>query len=214
MTNSQSSRAERLAAERASSGRPARPSDGGIDPRAGMRSTTASIHSLHSFDRKSDQVNRPSIGRRIFRTITRFVVTVLIGVGGTLAWQSYGDTAREMVAARAPTLAWLVAPTRSPAVAASPNPAQPALVASNLDAMRRSLDLLTARQEQVAENLTAFTCCRGGRPAEDVVHASISCHGPDLPASGSGSAAKSHATQGAVVCCAVRSSENPLSAAG
>lgn len=156
MTNSQSSRAERLAAERASSGRPARPPDGGIDPRAGMRSTTASIHSLHSFDRKSDQVNRPSIGRRIFRTITRFVVTVLIGVGGTLAWQSYGDTAREMVVARAPTLAWLVAPTRSPAVAASPNPAQPALVASNLDAMRRSLDLLTTRQEQVAENLTAL----------------------------------------------------------
>lgn len=155
MTNLQGSRAEWLTAERASSGRPARAPDAGIDPRAGMRSTTASIHSLRAFG-KSDQVKRPSIGRRIFRTVTRFVLTVLIGVGGTLAWQSYGDAAREMVAARAPTLAWLVAPTRSPAVAASPNPAQPALVASNLDAMRRSLDLLTARQEQVVQNLAAL----------------------------------------------------------
>jgi hypothetical protein len=33
---------------------------------------------------------------------------VLIGVGGTLAWQFYGDAAREVVIVRAPTLAWLL----------------------------------------------------------------------------------------------------------
>jgi len=38
----------------------------------------------------------------------RFVIAVLIGVDTTLAWQSYGDEARNMVVARAPTLAWLL----------------------------------------------------------------------------------------------------------
>ena len=35
---------------------------------------------------------RPSIGRRIFRTLTRFSIAVLIGVGATLGWQSYGGS--------------------------------------------------------------------------------------------------------------------------
>ena len=51
---------------------------------------------------------RPSVRRRPFRALVRVVIAVLIGVGGTLAWQSYGDVAREMLAARAPGLAeWL-----------------------------------------------------------------------------------------------------------
>ena len=51
---------------------------------------------------------RPSIGRRIFRTLTRFIVAVLIGVGLTLAWQSYGEQAKEMVRIWVPSLAWLL----------------------------------------------------------------------------------------------------------
>jgi hypothetical protein len=124
-----------------------------------MRSATASVHTLHSFGRRGDQVvgNRPSIGRRIFRTLTRFVVTVLIGVGGTLAWQSYGDVAREMVMARAPTLAWLLPPTRLPPVFASANPGQqPVPAASSLDAVRRSVEQIAARQEQMAQSLAAL----------------------------------------------------------
>src|SRR6266576_2267548 len=78
--------------------------------------------------------DRLSVGRRIFRGLTRFFIAILIGVGGTLAWQSYGDVAREMVIVRAPTLAWLlsVSTTKSPAVAATspapvpqPKPPQP-----------------------------------------------------------------------------------------
>jgi len=78
-----------------------------------MRTATASVHTLHAFGRKGDEMERrrPSIGRRIFRALTRFIVTVLIGVGGTLAWQSYGDAAKTMVAAHSPTLAWLLPPT-------------------------------------------------------------------------------------------------------
>jgi hypothetical protein len=148
MIHTQSSRSEKeRPTPRAPEARDAR-----IDPRSDMRSTTASIHSLHAFGRKGEQRERPSVGRRIFRTLTRFVVTVLIGVGGTLAWQSYGDMAREMVAAQAPALAWL-APSRSPA-AASTNPAQqPALVAANLDALRRYVEQLAARQDQIAQSL-------------------------------------------------------------
>jgi hypothetical protein len=69
-----------------------------------------SIPSPRFGSRRDDQVasNRPSFSRRVFRTITRFFIAVFIGVGATLAWQSYGDAAREMVAERAPTLAWLL----------------------------------------------------------------------------------------------------------
>lgn len=39
----------------------------------------------------------PSLGKRMFRTSARFLIAVLIGVGATLAWQSYRGEAREMV---------------------------------------------------------------------------------------------------------------------
>ena len=82
-----------------------------------------SIYSPHSSSFRDSQVasGRPSIGMRIFRTVTRFFIAVLIGVGATLAWQSHGDAAREMLLTRAPTLAWLlpVSTTKSPVVAAT-----------------------------------------------------------------------------------------------
>src|SRR5215472_15485338 len=37
---------------------------------------------------------RPSLARRAFRALVRFAIVVGIGVGGTLAWQSYGDVAQ------------------------------------------------------------------------------------------------------------------------
>ena len=104
--------------------------------------------------------DRPSIGRRIFRTLTWFFIAVLIGIGATLAWQSHGDAAREMVVARAPTLAWLlsVSATKSPAVAAtSPDPVQQLEpLASNLDVVRRSVEQLAAKQEQMAQNIATL----------------------------------------------------------
>ena len=111
---------------------------------------------------------RPPLGRRIFRALTRFLITVLIGVGGTLAWQS--DTAREMLVARAPTLAWLlsVPTTNSSAMAAtsisatsmaatSADPVQ-ALgpLTSNLDAVRRSVEQLADKQDQMAQNIATL----------------------------------------------------------
>lgn len=124
-----------------------------FDQRDGTRSRTASIHSIHAFGRKGDQPVgvRPTRARGILRTVSRFVIAVLIGVGGTLAWQSYGNVAREMVATRAPTLGWLLSyvPTKSPA--ASPNPA-----ASGLDTLRRSVEQLALRQDEMARYMMAL----------------------------------------------------------
>ncbi|UPK06047.1 hypothetical protein [Bradyrhizobium sp. 170] len=103
---------------------------------------------------------RPSIGRRILRTLTRFSIAVLIGVGATLGWQSYGDAAKEMLIAQAPALAWVlsVSTTKSPVVAAtSADPMrQLAPLASNLDVVRRNVEQLAAKQEQMAQNIAAL----------------------------------------------------------
>ena len=130
--------------------------------RIGIRPVKPSIHSPRSSSLRDDQVasDRPPVGRRLLRTLTRFFIAVLIGVGGTLAWQSQGDAAREMVVARAPTLAWLlsVSTTKSPAVAAtSPDPVQQlGPLASNLDIVRRSVEQLAAKQDQMAQTIAAL----------------------------------------------------------
>src|SRR5260370_41615637 len=77
---------------------------GARDPN--MRPVKPSIHSPRSSILKHDQVasDRPSVGRRIFRTLIRFFIAVLIGVGGTLPEHAHGDAPRQMVVPRAPTV--------------------------------------------------------------------------------------------------------------
>jgi hypothetical protein len=152
---------ERPTAERPASGRSARDSDARSNPRIDRRPTKLSIDSpSYRFGEGPLASGRPSIGRRIFRALARFSITVLIGVGVTLGWQSYGDVAKEMLVARAPTLAWVlpVLPTKSPVVAAtSPDPMQQlGPLASNLDVVRRNVEQLAARQEQMAQSIAAM----------------------------------------------------------
>ena len=153
---------EWLTAEETSSGGPARDLHARSDQRVGTRPMKPSIRSPRPSGLNDDQVasDRPSIGRRIFRTLTRFIIAVLIGIGATLAWQSHGDAAREMVVARAPSLGWLlsVSTTKSPAVAATAPDPLPQLVplASNIDAVRRSVEQLAAKQEQMAQNIATL----------------------------------------------------------
>jgi hypothetical protein len=145
---------ERQMAGQASPSRSARDRlDGRFDQRAG----TASIHSINSFGRNGDLAVSARPPRRILRRLIRFVVAVVIGIGGTLAWQSYGDVAKELAATRAPTLGWLLSyvPTNPPAVAVSRNPALQ-LPAPGLDALRRSVELLASRQDQMAQNIAAL----------------------------------------------------------
>ena len=136
------------------SGRFARELDSRGEPRFGKRPSSASIHAL------PPPRARSSIGRRMLRAVTKFVITVLIGVGATLGWQAYGDTAKQMLAARAPQLAPLLAwlPARAPAVVATP--AGPALqlepLAANLEFVRRSVEQVALKQEQIIRNVAAL----------------------------------------------------------
>jgi hypothetical protein len=114
----------------------------------------------HRFGEGPLTSGRPSIARRIFSTFTRFSIAVLIGVGATLGWQSYGDAVKQMLVARSPTLAWVLpASTRTaPVVAAtSTDPMQQlAPLASNLDVVRRNVEQLAAKQEQMAQSMAAM----------------------------------------------------------
>jgi hypothetical protein len=56
---------------------------------------------------------RPSVGKRALIALVRFLVIFCIGISGTLAWQSYGDQVREMIASSHQQLSWLASHKRS-----------------------------------------------------------------------------------------------------
>lgn len=107
--------------------------------------------------RPVDLDTRTSLGKRASRTLARFLITFCIGVAATLAWQFYGDVARQMIANSYPQLGWL-APQAAPLAQTAPNmvaPAAPAALspelpqlkamAANLAAVRQSVDQLAAQ---------------------------------------------------------------------
>jgi len=115
---------------------------------------------------------RPSIGKRIFRTLARFVVAVLIGVGLTLAWQSYGEEAKEMARIWVRSLAWALpqanakSDVKSPPADAEvlPELAQQlrlialdvAIVRHNVGQLATNQDQFAAKQDQMTQNLAAL----------------------------------------------------------
>jgi hypothetical protein len=117
------------------------------DPRTTSPTADAIGASFHD-----PAVIRPSLGRRILRRLGRVLVIFSVGVCSTLAWQSYGDAARGMIAKSSPQLGWLapqpapVVPTISeaaaPASATSPELQQ---LAFGLAALRQSVDLLATQ---------------------------------------------------------------------
>jgi hypothetical protein len=134
------------------------------DQRMPRRRTKPSIDSSYSyrFGEGQPAIKRPSIGRRMIRTLIRFSTTVLIGVGATLGWQSYGTEVREILISQAPTIGLLlpVPNTKWPAVA-SADSMQLAPLTSTLDAVRRSVDQLAVKQDLMARNIASL------RAAED-----------------------------------------------
>ena len=124
--------------------------------------------------------DRPSFKGRIFRGLTRVLVPVLIGIAATLAWQSYGNEAKEMLRALAPSLGSpLPVSTKSasdsvvsgqnalvpqPAPVAQTGEATAALtpqelaqqlepVVRDLAVVRQSLDQFAAKQDQIVQNI-------------------------------------------------------------
>jgi hypothetical protein len=151
------------------------------DQRMGARPMKPPTHSPRSSNLGRNQVTarRPSVGRRLFRGLTRFIIAVLIGVGGTLAWESHGDAAREMIIAQAPTLAWLLSVSRmkTPAVAATSSEPMQQLgpLASNLDVVRRSIEQLAAKQDQIVQNIAIL------QAVEEDIRQKMSFAPPSLP---------------------------------
>jgi hypothetical protein len=118
--------------------------------------------------------------RRGSRGFARYLLAICIGVAGTLAWQSYGDAIKQIIAARAPELGWspqakqmiaswtvgwakppasspekvapeTVAPKAPPA--ASVDPAQVQQIAQSLAALRQSVEQIAAGQDQTSREM-------------------------------------------------------------
>ena len=103
------------------------------------------------------QKSKPSIGRRTSRAFARYSIVFLIGIGVTLAWQSYGDEAMKMVRTEAPLLAWLlpVSTAKPPpddhgATAAAASSPQLERLELSLLVVRRSLEQLALMVEQLS----------------------------------------------------------------
>jgi hypothetical protein len=159
MSNSQSAS---IAQEWLSVARPKRDLDARPDQRPNeTQPMKLAIDSLppSSVDEGQVASGRPSIVRRIFR-LPRFFIAVLIGIGATLGWQSYGDAAREIIVEQIPMLASVlpVSTMKSPVLAAtSPEMVQQLLpLTFGINVMRRSVDQLAATQEQLAQNIAAL----------------------------------------------------------
>jgi hypothetical protein len=91
---------------------------------------------------------RPSVTRLLFRALIRYSVVVLIGVGGTLAWQHYGGAT---VRAWAPSLGWLLpADPPGPAVTSPELQTQLKPMALDLAILRRSVEQLATNQDQLS----------------------------------------------------------------
>jgi hypothetical protein len=131
---------------------------------------------------------RPSLRRRASRRLARFLVVFGFGAATTLAWQSYGDAARALIATSSPQLEWL-APQSTPAAqtavdgvpaaaTASPNLQQLALgLASVRMAVDQLTDQLTAGQRQVAGDIAKLQA-----DEQELAHKLLAASRPPAPA--------------------------------
>jgi hypothetical protein len=97
----------------------------------------------------------------------RLLITFCIGVAVTLAWQSYGGAARQMIANASPQLSWLApqvavartAPDTLAPMTSSPDPQELKAMSADLTAVRQKVDQLaaqvTAGQEQMVRDFAA-----------------------------------------------------------
>jgi hypothetical protein len=124
-----------------------------------LQSTTQSEFSADSLPANS-RVKRSSLA------LVRFLITLGIGIAVTLAWQSYGDAARAMIAKSFPQLGWLAPPAElvtqsAPDAVALAAPATPFpdqqqsnVTSSGLDAVRQSIDQITSNMATNQEQIT------------------------------------------------------------
>jgi hypothetical protein len=141
-----------------------------MTPRESYQRLLPERGSAEAKTRQPDITNKqPAIGSRRSRGISRSVVMFCMGIAATLAWQSYGDMAKELIANCVPPLGWLapqaVAQVRgapemvAPSAASfdSPGLEQLKAISFGLAALRQSVDQLTAQfagtQQQMANDI-------------------------------------------------------------
>ncbi|SRR6266566_2328999 len=94
---------------------------------------------------------QPSVRKRASRALARFLMAFCIGVAASLAWQSYRDAARQIIANSYPQLRWL-APQAE--LVAQKGPETNALVAPSfnqqLNAMSFKIDAMVESIDQIA----------------------------------------------------------------
>jgi hypothetical protein len=110
---------------------------------------------------------RSSVGKRALIALVRFLVIFCIGISGTLAWQSYGDQVREMIASSYAQLSWLApqaepVPQNAPDVielasrtASSPDQQQPNAISLDLDGVRQAIDRIATSIASSQEQMTS-----------------------------------------------------------
>jgi hypothetical protein len=94
----------------------------------------------------------------------RFLIAFCVGIGATLAWQSYGDTARAMIASSYPEYGWLApqsavaqtgSATGAPSSIASADPQDLKSLSFNLAAIGQRVDQIAASQDKVSRDISA-----------------------------------------------------------
>lgn len=144
--------------------------DSPVDQWSNETSVVAKLRPL-DLDRKNDWPPRSPRKRRS-RPLVRFLITFCIGVAATLAWQSFGQEARQMAASSSPVLGWLATePT-------TPSPDSPQLKALSLDlaAMRQSVDHLAAQHQQMVGDIATM------QAAQQAILRKVSPPAPRQPA--------------------------------
>jgi hypothetical protein len=102
-------------------------------------------------------LDRPSLPKRASRAFVRYLFAVCVGIAGTLAWQSYGEASKQMVAGWAAQYGWSLpwlsaheAGEPTPGATQAIAPAVPSPDRQQLDAMAGSLTAVQQRIEQLA----------------------------------------------------------------
>jgi hypothetical protein len=107
-------------------------------------------------------ISQPSLGKRAFRAVLRFVIVFCIGAVAVVAWQSYGDLARSTIATSWPDLAWL-APGSTPTSQIASDmvtTAPPATPSSELQQIKEDLAQLRQELQQLKEIPSVFASLR------------------------------------------------------
>jgi hypothetical protein len=108
--------------------------------KSGLAAELASEPPLHPSELSWIRRARLRLGRLVPFAFIRFLMIFFIGVGATLSWQSYGGTAREVMASWSPHLGFLAPPP----VQAAASPEQLVAMSRRLAAMRQDVDKLAA----------------------------------------------------------------------